>query len=612
MPGPIDLKCTFASLPRTTRGKAIVLGGDPKGENFLYCNTNNVYIKDINDPSKCDVYADHAAAPNVAKYAPSRFYIASGDSSGKVLIWDTTQAEHLVKYEYPVLGGTIKDIAWDSESKRLAIVGEGREFYAKCISWDMGTTLGEISGQEKVVNSVDYRPVRPFRIVTGSDDQKSMVFEGPKFKYMKTNGESTNFVNCVRYHPKGEVFITGGSDGKALIYEGKTSEYIGALGGDKAHKGGIYALDFSPDGSEVLTVSGDKTAKIWNLASKELVVEFVMGKEIDDMQVGCLWQGDNIITVSLSGYINYLDKSNPSSPRRIQKGHNKAIMSMAVTPDKSRVYTGGSDGKIFYWDLNTGICEIISGKGHSNQVTDMAVAGDWLISIGLDDVVRYTSISSNEYDSNASKLPSQPKTLAALPNGIAVITCIEHIVVVDKGDIMFEQAVKFGPISVDIHPGQTRVAFGGSKEIHIFELDGTSLKGMKRIECDINDDWTCVRFSPDGAYLAAAGGTKRYTALYKLEGDDFKEVYKTTKQTGRIYCLAWSPESRQFATGSLDGSLAVWCLEPKYDKSLSHYEKFAHKKAYVQNVAWLSENELITSSNDCCIRQWTVNASKGK
>lgn len=38
---------TFATLPRTTRGNAIVLGSDPKGVNFLYTNGNSVIIRNI-------------------------------------------------------------------------------------------------------------------------------------------------------------------------------------------------------------------------------------------------------------------------------------------------------------------------------------------------------------------------------------------------------------------------------------------------------------------------------------------------------------------------------------------------------------------------------------
>ena len=47
--------------------------------------------------------------------------------------------------------------------------------------------------------------------------------------------------------------------------------------------------------------------------------EFVMGKDVQDMQLGCLWSRDNIMTVSLSGYINYLDRNNPSQPWKILK-----------------------------------------------------------------------------------------------------------------------------------------------------------------------------------------------------------------------------------------------------------------------------------------------------
>lgn len=42
-----------------------------------------------------------------------------------------------------------------------------------------------------------------------------------------------------------------------------------------------------------------------------------MGSTVNDMQLGCLWQGDYILTVSFSGNVNYLDRANPSSPSRV-------------------------------------------------------------------------------------------------------------------------------------------------------------------------------------------------------------------------------------------------------------------------------------------------------
>lgn len=49
------------------------------------------------------------------------------DASGKIRIWDTTQKEHMLKYEYTPISGKVKDIAWTEDSKRLAVVGDGRE-----------------------------------------------------------------------------------------------------------------------------------------------------------------------------------------------------------------------------------------------------------------------------------------------------------------------------------------------------------------------------------------------------------------------------------------------------------------------------------------------------
>ena len=47
--------------------------------------------------------------------------------------------------------------------------------------------------------------------------------------------------------------------------------------------------------------------------------EFVLGTKVEDMQVGCLWQGEYILSVSLAGFINYLDVNNPSKPSRVIK-----------------------------------------------------------------------------------------------------------------------------------------------------------------------------------------------------------------------------------------------------------------------------------------------------
>lgn len=213
----MELKSVFASLPQMSRGNSKVIGGDPKGNNFLYTNGKCVIIRNIENPAIADVYTEHAHMVSVAKYSPSGYYIASGDITGKVRIWDTTQKEHILKAEYTPLTGIIKDMAWTEDSKRLAVVGDGREKFGAVFLYDTGSSVGEIIGHSKLLNTVDIRPTRPYRMVTGSDDTSSGFYEGPPYKFMFFARNHSQFVNCVRFSPNGDHFVTAGADGQVCM-----------------------------------------------------------------------------------------------------------------------------------------------------------------------------------------------------------------------------------------------------------------------------------------------------------------------------------------------------------------------------------------------------------
>ena len=106
---------------------------------------------------------------------------------------------------------------------------------------ETGTSTGEIMGNSKPINSVDFKPTRPFRAVVGSEDSAICYFEGPPFKWKRTLEEHERFVNVVRYAPNGELFASGGADGKLVIFEGKTGDKLYEIAGHgaqgQAHSG---------------------------------------------------------------------------------------------------------------------------------------------------------------------------------------------------------------------------------------------------------------------------------------------------------------------------------------------------------------------------------------
>ncbi|RUS75092.1 hypothetical protein EGW08_017146 [Elysia chlorotica] len=592
------LNNTYASLPRTTRGQAIVIGGDPKGENFLYCNSSNVYIRNIENTSVCDVYHEHSKETTVAKYSPSRFYIASGDKEGKVRVWDTVNKEHVLKAEHMALSGVVKDIDWTMDNQKLIVVGEGREKFVRAFAFDTGNSAGDMIGHHKSINSVSIKQGRPMRAVTGSEDYTTVFFEGPPFKFTKTNSEHTNFVNCVRYSPDGSIFISGGSDGKLLMYDGTSSDYIAEIGEPKAHGGSIFAICFSADGKQLLSASGDKTAKIWDIETRLVQTQFVLGKQVNDMQLGCLWQGENILTVSLSGFINYLDPANPAQPKKIIKVCNKPIMSMAVKDDGSGFYTGGSDGLIISWDARTSDCDDVKGKGHINQVTDMVLEGDRLITVSMDDTIRFTSVKSLEYGNDSTKLDSQPQAVDS-KNGVTVVACLKHLIVLEgSGQKVSALPISFEASSVSISPSGTAVAVGSKTEVHIFSLNNKTLSETKTLPAQ---EVVAVQYSPDGAYLAV--GARNKIQMYNV--NDWEEVVGKwgEQHTAKIKCLKWSPNSQRLVSASLDSFIILWELGKFVGQKPSTK---AHPLSHVNKIGWLDNNTVVTAGHDSNVKIWSI------
>lgn len=599
-------KYTFAALPRTQRGTPLVLGGDPKGRNFLYTNGNSVIIRDIENPAISDIYTEHSCQVNVAKYSPSGFYIASGDASGKVRIWDTVNKEHILKNEFQPIGGPLKDIAWSADNQRMVVVGEGRERFGHVFMSDTGTSVGEISGQSKPINSVDFRPARPFRIVCASEDNTLAVFEGPPFKFKCTKQEHTRFAQAVRYSPDGSLFASAGFDGKIYLYDGVSSELKGEIG-SPAHKGGVYSLAWSPDNKQLLSCSGDKTCALWDVETRERLTVFNMGPNVEDQQVSCLWQGDHMLSVSLSGVISYLDKDNPDTPRLVIKGHNKPITCLAIHVDRNFVYTASHDGTVIQWNVTTGEALSVGGTGHGNQVNGMrAIKDGGLLTCGIDDTLRLAMPNAEgeapRYTDQAIPLGSQPRAMDhILEDGTTIVATVKEIAIIFGGTKQSTLPINYEPTCIAIDPKSRHVAVGGSdSKVHMYTLDVRTLTPSS--ELTHLGPVTDAAFSPDSKYLVVCDANRK---LILYSTDDYKPAHNQEWgfHSARVNCVSWSPDSLRVVSGSLDTALIVWNVTTPNKHLII---KNAHPQSQITGVCWVDDETIVSVGQDANTRVWTV------
>lgn len=594
-------KSIYAALPRTQRGQPLVLGGDPKGKNFLYTNGNSVIIRNIENPSISDVYTEHSCQVNVAKYSPSGFYIASGDQSGKIRIWDTVNKEHILKNEFHPIGGPIKDIAWSPDNQRMIVVGEGRERFGHVFMSETGTSVGEISGQSKPINSCDFRPARPFRLITGSEDNTIAIFEGPPFKFKMTKQEHSRFVQAVRYSPSGNLFASAGFDGKVFLYDGTSSDLVGEVGAP-AHSGGVYGVAWSPDGKQLLTASGDKTAKLWDVETRQVVSEFVLGNTVDDQQVSCLWQGDYLLTVSLNGFINYLDVNDPTKPLRVIKGHNKPITALTLSEDRTTMYTASHDGFVTNWNVESGENNRVTGAGHGNQVNGIKVAEETVYTCGIDDSLRQIDVEGNTYKAQSLKLGSQPRGMDILKSENVIITAsVNEITVAKDTQKLSTLKVNYEPSSVSCS-SNGHIAIGGTvdNKVHVFKLENNNLEPVTELTHlgPVMD----VAYSPDDKYLVACDGHRK-VVLYETEEYKLANNQEWGFHNARVNCVAWSPDSLLVASGSLDTSIIIWHVE----KPAKHIViKSAHAQNQITRLAWVDNTTLVSVGQDSNTKLWTI------
>ncbi|KAK9466757.1 quinon protein alcohol dehydrogenase-like superfamily [Lipomyces arxii] len=593
----------WAALPSTAKGVTLHYSYDARTDRLVYPSNKSIYLRSLSKPSESTQFTGHIAPTTVAKFAPSGYYIASGDAAGLVKVFDsssTTSDPEIVKGDFNIISGKINDLSWDSDSKRIIAVGEGKERYGHCFTFDAGNSVGEIAGHSTPINSVDIRSVRPFRAATVADDSSMVWFTGPPYKFAKAvRGEHSNFATDVKFALDGSYAVSVGMDRKIVVYDGREGDALAKV--DSAHGGGILAVAVgkTESGNPIFaTASTDSKAKLWEFKEGHVLEIHTWDVATGQHLVGITFTSPTTLTaVSLAGDIYYLSTS-ATEPTSVIYGHQKAITALQVSSDKKKIYTGSYDGRVVQWNISTGESTLVTGDAHSNFVTGIIECAGKIYTAAWDDTIK--AVSGSEFLSPFLSTPSQPKGFTAV--GTYLILATEDSVISYTTDFKVVSSAKV--LSITAIAGSESILAVGAQNGTITLMSVPDLKPLATKISPLRAAVSVLSFSPvkeERKWLLAAGdSTGKIAVVNAVDGS-----VVTTRwafHTARVQSIAWRADGKYAATGGLDTNVFVYSV----DRPARNIKTTGAHKDGVSAVAWSEDNKLVTVGADACIKWWKV------
>jgi WD40 repeat protein/serine/threonine protein kinase len=219
--------------------------------------------------------------------------------------------------------------------------------------------------------------------------------------------------------PDGTRAVTGSWDRTAKIWDAATGNVLIKL--PALHEGYINSACFSPDGARVLTASDDGTARLWNAATGEPLETIIRGHAGPIHQALFSPDGKQILTVSGDKSARLWDAAT-GEPRQTLAGHEWAVRCAAFSKDGQLVITGSEDNRAMIWNLATGARLLL--EGHTSAITAVALSPDGRRALtgSQDNLAKLWDAATGKEILTLAGHTAEVTAAAFAPDGLAAVT----------------------------------------------------------------------------------------------------------------------------------------------------------------------------------------------
>jgi WD40 repeat protein len=209
-------------------------------------------------------------------------------------------------------------------------------------------------------------------------------------------------VHALAVAPDGKYLASGGFDNLIKLWEimpdGTLKEFKTFAG----HTGPVYALAFHPKAPLLISVSQDKTGRIWNLTDGKVVAELKGHADLIDA-VAVSPDGLWIATGSADKGVRLWNAADGKEVKNLG-AHGGTVYALAFSPDGKWLASAAADKTVKIWDV-AGQKEYKVLKGHDDAVTTLTFTDnpDAVLTASLDRSLRLWSIQA------VKEIKEQPK-----------------------------------------------------------------------------------------------------------------------------------------------------------------------------------------------------------
>jgi len=273
--------------------------------------------------------------------------------------------------QHLVIGGHHELLVWDFNAgklvKRLRTRAERANAMLFLPDGKSLVVAGGRPGQEGDVRIYNLDAPNPKKegdvfLLDGVDEKAGVLVR----ELVQTDDE----IFCLALSPDGKLLAAGGCDRLVRIWN--LSQDYKLEQSIENHADWVLGVAFAADNKHLLTCSRDKTAKVWDLATKESVLTF---PDHQNPVYAVAVKPDGKIGVSggEDAQLRFWNAVGEGKQVRAVGGHGKAIWRVLYHPTKPIVATCSSDMTVRLWNPDNGQA-IKTLSGHSDWVYALALS----------------------------------------------------------------------------------------------------------------------------------------------------------------------------------------------------------------------------------------------